>query len=641
MFLFIVVGLLLYSVATAADYEKCCAWKSSLYLNNSTFECKVDNNTRLTFLSEKYDYISKNTDGYCVDGAKDFTLYNIKNNVIAKSKVIQEYFPKCCPLNYKFDTIKHYCVFQKPQNQQFIESKYIKIGLPQCHFIVDHKINSTEDYKIEEDGIHLKQNNSRFRTKNYCVEETTDNKFMVRVCQEKDDICKSTRCIRKCCPDGQSFVGGNSCMDTYDKGVDLAHNPNIMDPTGNFTLITFGGHCKGNFSIDDNGTVKWVQTVTNTTQVESFANSTFCIEYVQGAPVSSNITNGYNLFKCKEKPASEGSAGTTPEDGINKFNATIWAKVASIIFLTITIIIYFITNEVRNVFGKVLVNYCLSILILFSLLLYNTWYGTDLPHFTCVIFGYTLIYFSTSLFTWMNVCCFDIWYNIGWSTSISERGQTRRNIKKMLLYLLYGWGVPLFLIILILIFNQTNALPLAIHPFIGFRKCYLDNTLPDNYASIVFKEVPHLMLEIINTVLFIKTIIYCIKVKNEINRMNDTSASIRSRMTKDELNLITKLSVIMGLFFVFEVISAYFNMSKHPVTKYIEVVWDTINCLQGVFVFIIFICKKRIWMELRKKLYVPIALRKISASSSKSTDSEYVNETPNVSKKEQIHLSKL
>ncbi|CAH0556878.1 unnamed protein product [Brassicogethes aeneus] len=127
--------------------------------------------------------------------------------------------------------------------------------------------------------------------------------------------------------------------------------------------------------------------------------------------------------------------------------------------------------------------------------------------------------------------------------------------------------------------------------------------------------------------------------------MNDTSASIRRKrdksfiVDKEKLNLITKLSVIMGLLFVFEVISAYFDMAKHPVTRYIEVVWDTINCLQGVFVFVIFICKKRIWMELKKKLHIPIALRKISASSSKSTESEDVNATPILSKKEQVNLS--
>lgn len=54
------------------------------------------------------------------------------------------------------------------------------------------------------------------------------------------------------------------------------------------------------------------------------------------------------------------------------------------------------------------------------------------------------------------------------------------------------------------------------------------------------------------------------------------------------LLLIFKLSVIMGVFLLFEVVSGFTDMSKNPITKYIEIVWDTINNLQGMMSLIIF-----------------------------------------------------
>lgn len=38
----------------------------------------------------------------------------------------------------------------------------------------------------------------------------------------------------------------------------------------------------------------------------------------------------------------------------------------------------------------------------------------------------------------------------------------------------------------------------------------------------------------------------------------------------------------MGLLLLFEVISGFFDMSQNKVTKYIEIVWDTVNCLEGM-----------------------------------------------------------
>lgn len=43
-----------------------------------------------------------------------------------------------------------------------------------------------------------------------------------------------------------------------------------------------------------------------------------------------------------------------------------------------------------------------------------------------------------------------------------------------------------------------------------------------------------------------------------------------------------KLSIIMGNSYVFEIVSAFFEMAKMgPILKYTEIIWDVVNALQG------------------------------------------------------------
>jgi hypothetical protein len=37
----------------------------------------------------------------------------------------------------------------------------------------------------------------------------------------------------------------------------------------------------------------------------------------------------------------------------------------------------------------------------------------------------------------------------------------------------------------------------------------------------------------------------------------------------------------MGMLFLFEVVSSFFDFSTSSKTEYVEIIWDTINCLQG------------------------------------------------------------
>jgi hypothetical protein len=62
-----------------------------------------------------------------------------------------------------------------------------------------------------------------------------------------------------------------------------------------------------------------------------------------------------------------------------------------------------------------------------------------------------------------------------------------------------------------------------------------------------------------------------------------------------------KLFITMGLLWLMESISWIFE--KENEKNYTFFVTDVLNCLQGVFIFIIFVCKKSVLMKTKDKIY--------------------------------------
>jgi hypothetical protein len=88
----------------------------------------------------------------------------------------------------------------------------------------------------------------------------------------------------------------------------------------------------------------------------------------------------------------------------------------SIPFLIITFLVYALIPELRNLHGKCLMCYTVSLTILYAVL---SLIQMDKEHlilqtFPCIASGY-LLYFSVLLtFFWMNAMCYDIWKISRW-----------------------------------------------------------------------------------------------------------------------------------------------------------------------------------------------------------------------------------
>ncbi|XP_074040713.1 probable G-protein coupled receptor Mth-like 6 isoform X2 [Leptinotarsa decemlineata] len=566
-------------LARAQSFWKCCDFGEAL---GSSYECKEDLTKRLGVVSNLTNFLSRGIDGKCSEATDKgiITLQLLRGEIVAEALTIGKFFPKCCPLGHFYNPQIHSCAAKGNFQHDFAQGKFVKVGLPQCKFIVDNP-------DPLEPGA------------DYCLDEDSQGKLVRRECREDTKICKEQRCVKKCCTDGKSFVGGSICLDTYTHGISLNFSSNIEDPTAPFALIS-NRTCSRIFLMSEeryifnllkNGVFRFYQNITESFVEEGLdAPNSYCIEHS-----NSPKGMGFFFFKCFPDLKIE-----------EKFVYTKWSKILSCVFLVLTILIYLLLGETRNLFGKILINYCVGTLLLFLLLIYV---HTDLePNDSfCILLGYSLIFFSTALFAWLNVMCCDIWLTFGTTKHSIGITQRRKDLKRLLVYMSYGWGVPLILTLIIYMFTSLNVLPYEIQPFVGTTQCFIESRT-NNYAGVLFLRLPHLIIQIINTVLFVQTISYCLRIKNEINKIDDTirhQQKYKFKRDQERLFLILKLSVIMGVNYSFDALSAFVKMSDFgTVAKYIEVTWDCINCLQGVFIFLIFICKRKIYNDFLRKLNI-------------------------------------
>ncbi|XP_018579852.1 G-protein coupled receptor Mth2-like [Anoplophora glabripennis] len=599
MYLFAIALLIMVVSHGSCYYSKCCKIEEHLVERNSSHTCVEDKLRRMYVLTNETDYLKDSFDGECVDTKTDFSTFKVTGGkVVEKGPMNENIFSKCCPLNYTYNSVLHSCE-ESEADFNFMEGPFVKIGLPGCKVIVDQELTDiTQKYH------DLKHSAS---PESYCFDRNEKGSFVYRQCKKDLEVCENIRCIKKCCPDGQSFINRSQCFDTYTHGLNLSTFLNVDKAEEPFAVIS-NRICPSifimregqyTFHLDDKGILTFWQKKTKSFIPFNVSDmNSYCIEHTR-----TPTFDGYLFFMCfPEEPAAK------------KFEYTVWAKILSCIFLVLTILVYAILHETRNVFGKLLVNYCAAIFFNDAVLTYGQ-LSLFPSHSNCLVRAFSLIFLTSASFSWSNVICCDIYRTFG--SMQQTKGPLRNKLKKLFLYLLYGWGVPTVMTLIIALFYNYRVLPYSIQPYMAEIKCFFDRK-EENYSQALFFNLPHLIIQLVNTVFFIKTTIYCLKVKNEINRIKDTVSDERNKRfqkDKERLFLILKLSVIMGISFMFEVISSFFDMKKMGTTAiYIEIVWDLLNCLQGVFIFIIFICKRKIYHDLLRKLKISTS-RNLSFSS--------------------------
>nr|CAH7749254.1 unnamed protein product [Callosobruchus chinensis] len=526
-------------IQVACCLEKCCVGDAGIVIQNNSYICENDSSLELSMIRATED--SENSVKCMEAFGTSIAVFNLTSSGYSQERnITDQLIRKCCPRNFRYDAQTHAC--SNFSLEMATWDQIFPIGLSHCSVIKDYQVLSMTDglTVMNDTHVRLDQFSRVIQKISACLDETTRGGFIVRICEDID-ICDKTKCIHKCCPDGQSFVNGSRCRNDFA----TVHGFSPLYPI----LRSM------RYQLDSRGTLFVWDSDGNRTYRSS--ERSYCFEHAT-------------------------------------------------------------KNETRKVFGKCLVNLCFALLILFVMLAAYIPFKKKLLEkrhsHVCKTIGFLITYLSFSSFIWFQVLCFDIYRTFGSSSNHTIVDKKKRDLRRFLYYSLYGWTMPLLLTSLPALFHYVDILPDPIRVEMAITKCIIEKR-DGNYAEIVFRIIPLSVIQVIDMVLFVKTIRYCLKVRRDIQKLNENNSKKKRFSVKQErFGLVIKLSVTMGMLFLFELVSSFTDFKSNPTTATIEIIWDVINCLQGLFIFIIFVCKRKTFEGCKKNIDVE-RLRKISLTS--------------------------
>ncbi|CAG9761866.1 unnamed protein product [Ceutorhynchus assimilis] len=220
--------------------------------------------------------------------------------------------------------------------------------------------------------------------------------------------------------------------------------------------------------------------------------------------------------------------------------------------------------------------------------------GSNFDYWPCLIIAVAMHFLFLAAFFWLNTMCFNIWWTFrDLRPQSAEKSQERI---RLYLYEAYAWGLP-FLIVFIGavgdLASSNSTEGSFLRPRFASNQCWFGG---DKEVLVYFYGPMGLLLGI-NLVLFGLTAreLTCGLWKRELVKSTTERAALG--------RICAKLVVVMGVSWIMDVISWFVGGP--------ESIWyftDVINCLQGVFIFIVVGCQpqvlsavKRSWCLLRNR----------------------------------------
>ncbi|XP_060521060.1 G-protein coupled receptor Mth2-like isoform X4 [Cylas formicarius] len=410
----------------------------------------------------------------------------------------------------------------------------------------------------------------------------TENDYFVDNNVIKGCICRVSSCVRKCCAANESIASNtnSTCVDvslTPNASSDL---DNVFPDVALFHIISAPARdiCvetsykilldyeESSLVINHSGYLQWDELF--------YPYTEYCL---------ANLEHRLVALICVVQDVS--------------MNALIYCigMIISMPFLLATFLVYALLPD-RNLHQKALMFYVLTLFVSYVLLVTIN-LSDSLVEPGCTLIGYLTLFFFMVSFFWMNVICLDIWFTFSGSRGFvgSKRSSER---KRLLIYCGYAWGVPLLLTFTVLLIQTYSDPESQFNPAIGSTKCFLGDGLP----NLLYFYGETAILIIINVTLFGLTAYKIRKVKKETSMLKQNDSKRHSyEKDKQKFNLFLKLLFAMGVNWSMEIISWAVNWSTGNTYTAVWYLTDFCNAAYGVFIFFIFVFKKKIWNLLQKR----------------------------------------
>ncbi|GFY24624.1 g-protein coupled receptor Mth2 [Trichonephila clavipes] len=316
------------------------------------------------------------------------------------------------------------------------------------------------------------------------------------------------------------------------------------------------------------------------------------------------IDNGEDVPPSSADIAIPVSSFDSPNIVMGKVGTSI-----SVIALTAHLITFCLVPSLRNLPGYNLASLSLAFLIGYSFVLIGQ--IPEVRGLFCSVSAILQQNFLLAAFFCMNVMAFDVWRTLKMATTKLATSSHNKKRTQFIFYSIYSWGMPLIITTISVVLDYTEDVPTWIKPGYGKKDtCWITSIM----AKTIFFSIPAFSLFLANGAFFIMSAFI---IKN--NTMN--SVSDQQRQTA-RLNFVlyVRLGLMMGVTWLLGIIATISDSND------LWLISDLLNSLQGLFVFLLFTCSRKVFKHIRER--VSLRTPKSSTCDNKtlsSTDKQVTN----------------
>ncbi|XP_044763928.1 G-protein coupled receptor Mth2-like isoform X4 [Coccinella septempunctata] len=270
--------------------------------------------------------------------------------------------------------------------------------------------------------------------------------------------------------------------------------------------------------------------------------------------------------------------------------------IISMPFLLVTFLVYALLPD-RNLHMKALMCYVINLLHAYIFLVTIQLTDEVFEDTVCAILGYCCVFFFLASFFWMNVICVDIF--LGFRGFRGVPGVRSSERKRFILYCIYAWGMSLLIVFITFMVNHFGNVGQWFYPGVAVGQCFIRNGIP----QLLYFYGPMGIIIILNVVLFTLTAMRIRRVKKDTAMLKHSESKRHSDDDQQNFNLYLKLLLAMGVNWSMELVSWAVNLNNKAVPQYVWYLSDFCNATYGVFIFFIFVFKRNIWKQLRRRYY--------------------------------------
>ncbi|XP_003242344.1 uncharacterized protein LOC100574667 isoform X1 [Acyrthosiphon pisum] len=505
---------------------------------------------------------------------------------------------KCCPLGQSFDLSRNFCKTagvngdeQMRQMMQLLSKQFQTWGVGVMVAYNYEQLVCENPYELL--NIHLakyvlmkSESFSEF-PKERCFDLSPDDELVGGLCRPSQ-YCLRNTCVHRCCKGDRMIVDGLNGPECTVNEKPFTMSAYEIDEDGrqvgrsNRTVLPY--YVKFNcphrdmlsygFQLTEDGRLYL------TYEHHIVPHTEYCVGYSQ-------VTDSIVAFICDADfvyMVERARARSIPVFCRASY-------VASAVLLALTLLVYNTLPSLRNIHNYFVKCYMSHQFVSYIFAIAEMIIENKQRH-TCVLFGYITLFVFLSTLCWLNVICFDIYWMIRYNFSTNRNTPTS---VRTAMYHFYCWGLSSIIVCTGLFFQYSQDKSLQkLSPDIGEYGCFYYHM--SGNGGLIFILIPVFVMLTANLILFLLTAIYFSRIKDELNKFRRADLKTGSFLVyKEKFVISIKLFLIMGIPYLLTVLSIILRIER---TK-----WNIIyaaSSLQGVFIFIIFVAKTHVIMELRK-----------------------------------------